>query len=49
MARAGGKWAAGNPVSRGIRDLLLPVFLRMGLKELRDVYRYRVEWEERAA
>jgi 2-polyprenyl-6-methoxyphenol hydroxylase-like FAD-dependent oxidoreductase len=47
--RTGKRKAAGNPVSRRIRDLLLPFFLKMGMQGLREVYRYRVEWEGRAA
>ena len=47
--RTGKRKAAGNAFSRGVRDLLLPVFLRMGMQGLREVYRYRVEWEARAA
>jgi FAD-dependent urate hydroxylase len=47
--QTGKRKAAGNPVSRRIRDLMLPIFLRMGMRGLREVYRYRIEWEERAA
>jgi 2-polyprenyl-6-methoxyphenol hydroxylase-like FAD-dependent oxidoreductase len=47
--RTGKRKAAGNAFSRGIRDLLLPFFLRMGMQGLREVYRYRVKWEGCAA
>lgn len=47
--RTGNQKAASNPVSRRIRDLVLPFFLEKGMEGLREVYRYRVDWEQRAA
>jgi 2-polyprenyl-6-methoxyphenol hydroxylase-like FAD-dependent oxidoreductase len=47
--RQGRRKAAANPVSRRVRDLVLPLFLELGLRSLRDVYRYRVDWRDRAA
>jgi 2-polyprenyl-6-methoxyphenol hydroxylase-like FAD-dependent oxidoreductase len=36
-------------VGRKIRDLVLPVFLRRSAKEAGQLYRYRLDWEERVA
>jgi hypothetical protein len=47
--RQGGRKAAANPLSRRVRDLMLPFFLELGMRSLRDVYRYRVDWRDRAA
>jgi 2-polyprenyl-6-methoxyphenol hydroxylase-like FAD-dependent oxidoreductase len=47
--RQGGRKAAANPLSRRVRDLVLPFFLELGMRSLRDVYRYRVDWRDRAA
>ena len=43
--RTGRRKAAANPVSRGVRDLMLPFFLGIGMRGLREVYGYRVAWE----
>ena len=47
--RQGRRKVAANPVSRRVRDLVLPLFLRLGTRSLREVYDYRVNWESRAA
>jgi 2-polyprenyl-6-methoxyphenol hydroxylase-like FAD-dependent oxidoreductase len=47
--RQGGRKAAANPLSRRVRDLVLPFFLELGMRSLRDVYQYRVDWRDRAA
>jgi hypothetical protein len=47
--RQGGRKAAGNSLSRHLRDLMLPFFLKQGVRSLRKVYDYRVDWHERAA
>jgi 2-polyprenyl-6-methoxyphenol hydroxylase-like FAD-dependent oxidoreductase len=47
--RQGRRKAAANPLSRRVRDLVLPFFLELAMRNLRDVYRYRVDWRERAA
>jgi FAD-dependent urate hydroxylase len=47
--RQGRRKAATNPLSRRVRDLVLPFFLELGLRGLRDVYQYRVDWRDRAA
>jgi 2-polyprenyl-6-methoxyphenol hydroxylase-like FAD-dependent oxidoreductase len=47
--RQGRRKAAANPLSRRVRDLVLPFFLELGLRSLRDVYQYRVDWRDRAA
>lgn len=47
--RTGRRKAAANPVSRRVRDLVLPFFLELGARGLRNVYEYRVDWWSRAA
>ncbi len=47
--RTGNQKAPSNAVTRGIRDLVLPIFLRMGVKSAQRVYSYRVDWRERVA
>ena len=47
--RQGRRKTAANPLSRRVRDLVLPFFLELGLRSLRDVYQYRVDWRDRAA
>jgi 2-polyprenyl-6-methoxyphenol hydroxylase-like FAD-dependent oxidoreductase len=47
--RQGGRKAAANPLSRRVRDLVLPFFLELGLRSLREVYQSRVDWRDRAA
>ena len=48
-SRQGRRKAAANPLSRRVRDLVLPFFLELGMRSLRDVYQYRVDWRDRAA
>jgi len=38
-----------NVVTRGIRDLVLPFFIKMGVRNAGKAYSYRVEWDERVA
>jgi 2-polyprenyl-6-methoxyphenol hydroxylase-like FAD-dependent oxidoreductase len=47
--RTGRRKAAGTPLARRIRDLVLPFFLELGARSLKDVYDYRVDWGDRAA
>jgi 2-polyprenyl-6-methoxyphenol hydroxylase-like FAD-dependent oxidoreductase len=47
--RTGNRKAASNPVTRGIRDLILPFFLKLGVKGIQQVYAHTVEWEKRVA
>jgi 2-polyprenyl-6-methoxyphenol hydroxylase-like FAD-dependent oxidoreductase len=47
--RQGGRKAAATPLSRRVRDLVLPFFLELGMRSLREVYQYRVDWRDRAA
>lgn len=47
--RTGNQKAPSNAVTRGIRDLVLLFFLKMGVKNARKVYSYRVDWSEKAA
>jgi hypothetical protein len=36
--------AAESPLSRRLRDLVLPFFLKQGVRTLRKSYEYRVDW-----
>jgi hypothetical protein len=36
-------------VTRGIRDLILPLFLKMEVKRIREVYSHTVDWNKRVA
>lgn len=47
--RYGSRKGATNALTRGIRDLMLPVFLRMGVKDAERAYSYRVDWDEKVA
>jgi FAD-dependent urate hydroxylase len=47
--RSGGRKAPTNVLTRGIRGLVLPLFLKLGVKNLRRAYSYRVDWDEKAA
>jgi 2-polyprenyl-6-methoxyphenol hydroxylase-like FAD-dependent oxidoreductase len=47
--RTGNRKAASNPVTRAIRDLVLPVFLKSGVKGLREVYAHQIEWRDKVA
>jgi 2-polyprenyl-6-methoxyphenol hydroxylase-like FAD-dependent oxidoreductase len=47
--RTGNRKAASNPVTRAIRDLVLPVFLKSGVKGLRQVYAHQIEWRDKVA
>jgi 2-polyprenyl-6-methoxyphenol hydroxylase-like FAD-dependent oxidoreductase len=42
---SGGK-APKNALTRAIRDLVLPFFIRIGVESARKVHSYRVEWDE---
>jgi 2-polyprenyl-6-methoxyphenol hydroxylase-like FAD-dependent oxidoreductase len=41
--------APTNAITRGIRDLVLPFFLKMGVKSAEKAYSYRVDWDEKVA
>lgn len=45
--RTGNQKAAANGFQRSVRDLVLPFFLKLGVKATVPVYSYRVSWEER--
>ncbi len=47
--RTGNHKAPSNAITRGIRDLVLPFFLKMGVKNTEEVYSYRVDWDEKVA
>jgi FAD-dependent urate hydroxylase len=38
--------APSNAVTRKIRDLILPFFLKMGVKSAKQTYTYRVDWNK---
>ncbi|MEU0005710.1 NAD(P)/FAD-dependent oxidoreductase [Streptomyces sp. NPDC006314] len=42
--RTGGQMTPAGPVGRAVRDLMLPVFLKLGLRNAESVYGYRVDW-----
>ncbi|GGW20683.1 FAD-dependent oxidoreductase [Streptomyces capoamus] len=42
--RTGGQMTPAGPVGRALRDLMLPLFLRLGLKNAETVYGYRFDW-----
>ncbi|HEV8044597.1 MAG TPA: NAD(P)/FAD-dependent oxidoreductase [Rubrobacter sp.] len=45
----GSRKAPTNVVTRGLRDLMLPFFLKMGVKDARRAYSYTVDWDEKVA
>ncbi|HEY8984377.1 MAG TPA: FAD-dependent monooxygenase [Streptomyces sp.] len=47
--RTGNQKAAPNGLARTVRDLVLPFFLKLGVKATVPVYSYRVSWEEKVA
>ncbi|WP_431985035.1 FAD-dependent monooxygenase [Streptomyces qinglanensis] len=44
--RTGNQKAAANGFQRSLRDLVLPFFLKLGVKATEPVYSYRVDWDE---
>jgi 2-polyprenyl-6-methoxyphenol hydroxylase-like FAD-dependent oxidoreductase len=44
--KTSGRKAPTNALTRAIRDLVLPFFIRMGVESARKAYSYRVEWDE---
>jgi len=47
--RTGNRKAPTTALGRGLRDLLLPLFLKLSIKSADQVYAYRVDWEDRVA
>jgi 2-polyprenyl-6-methoxyphenol hydroxylase-like FAD-dependent oxidoreductase len=47
--RTGNQKAPANGFARWVRGLVLPFFLRMGVKQAGRIYSYRVDWNEKAA
>jgi 2-polyprenyl-6-methoxyphenol hydroxylase-like FAD-dependent oxidoreductase len=47
--RTGNQKAPAGVIGRRIRDLVLPVFLRMGAKAAQGMYAYPFNWDERVA
>ncbi|MDJ1134002.1 FAD-dependent monooxygenase [Streptomyces iconiensis] len=45
--KTGNQKAATNGFQRTVRDLVLPFFLKLGVKATRPVYSYRVDWDEK--
>ena len=43
--RYGSRKSPTNVLTRGIRDLVLPFFLRMGVKSAEKAYSYRIDWD----
>ena len=41
--------APNNALTRGLRDLVLPFFLEMGIENARKAYSYTVDWDEKVA
>ncbi|AVZ76424.1 FAD-binding monooxygenase [Streptomyces lunaelactis] len=44
--KTGNQKAASNNFQRTVRDLVLPFFLKLGVKATHPVYAYRVDWDE---
>ncbi|MHC5905826.1 FAD-dependent oxidoreductase [Streptomyces sp. S6] len=44
--RTGSQKAPTNTLTRGLRDMVLPFFLRLGVKSTERIYQYRVDWDE---
>jgi len=47
--RTGNHKAPSNALTRRIRNLVLPFFLKRGVENTRRVHSYRVDWDERVA
>ncbi|MGH2354173.1 MAG: FAD-dependent oxidoreductase [Chloroflexota bacterium] len=47
--RTGHQKVPTNALTRGLRDLVLPFFLKQGVKSAERVYAYRVDWDQQAA
>ena len=47
--RMGNQKSPSGTFGRAARDLILPFFLKMGVKVTEPVYSYRVDWNEKAA
>ena len=44
--RTGNQKAPSNGLARTLRDLVLPFFLKMGVKSAEQAYAYHVDWDE---
>jgi len=47
--RTGNQKVPSNALTRSLRDLVLPFFLKMGVKDAERIYSYRVGWDEKVA
>jgi len=45
--RTGNQKSPGNAFGRAVRDLILPFFLKQGVKQVQWIYEYRVDWDEK--
>jgi FAD-dependent urate hydroxylase len=47
--RMGNQKSPSGAFGRAVRDLVLPLFLKMGVKATEPIYAYRVDWDEKVA
>jgi FAD-dependent urate hydroxylase len=47
--RTGNQKVPSNAFTRGLRDLVLPFFLKMGIKDAARIHSHRVDWDEKVA
>jgi FAD-dependent urate hydroxylase len=47
--RMGNQKSPSGAFGRRVRDLVLPFFLKIGVKATEPVYSYRVDWDEKVA
>jgi 2-polyprenyl-6-methoxyphenol hydroxylase-like FAD-dependent oxidoreductase len=47
--RAGKQKAPPGPLGRAMRDLVLPILLRQGVRAAAGIHRHHISWEERVA
>ena len=47
--RTGKGKVPSNALTRDLRDLVLPFFRKMGVKDAKRIHSYRVDWDEKVA
>ena len=47
--RTGKGKVPSNALTRGLRDLVLPFFLKVSAKDAERIFSYRVDWDEKVA
>jgi 2-polyprenyl-6-methoxyphenol hydroxylase-like FAD-dependent oxidoreductase len=47
--RTGNQKVPSNALTRGLRDLVLPFFLKTGARDAERIYSYKVDWDEKVA